>query len=226
MLIKSFRNIANYIKMMNLISRYNQLLVTHPYKTKMITAGKIHTNHIHTLINYHLKPGLMFFGGDAICQLYINKTPDGKRPEFDWKRAAKMTAVGACYLAPLMHLWYGFGPRKITSMFPYYSSFSKAFITMCIDQTFFAMPITFGLLFGTDYLDDFNTKRSLLGAVDIFPTVIVNNWLVWPAASLITFGLIRGPFRVLWANTVGFFWNIYVSYVVNNRPHLNQIMID
>ena len=40
--------------MMNLIARYNQLLVTHPYKTKMITSGNINIHHIRTLKHRNL----------------------------------------------------------------------------------------------------------------------------------------------------------------------------
>ena len=157
----------------------------------------------------------MFLGGDAICQLYINKTPDGKSPEFSWRRAVKMTALGTFYVAPFLHIWYGFGPARIAAMLPHYSPFTQAFITMCIDQTAVMMPYTFALLYGIDYLDHFNGKKSLDNTTNIFPTVMVNNWLVWAPATLINFRFVPGPFRVLFANGVGFFWNIYVSYAGN-----------
>lgn len=128
-----------------------------------------------------------------------------------------MTLVGSLYVAPILHVWYGWGPRKIAEVFSKFSPWGQALIVTALDQTVFTMPFTLSLLTGIDYLDHFNFKKAFDGAVNIFPNVIVNNWLVWPAASLINFGLVPAPFRVLFANVVGFFWNIYLSYAAN-RP--------
>lgn len=51
---------------------------------------------------------------------------------------------------------------------------------------------------------------------DLYGTVVYNATL-WIPAQLINFSLVPAPLQVLFANGIGFFWNIYLSYV-GNKP--------
>ena len=42
------------------------------------------------------------------------------------------------------------------------------------------------------------------------------NWLIWPIANLINFGLVPIAYQVLFNNFVSFWWNIYLSYMQNS----------
>ena len=41
------------------------------------------------------------------------------------------------------------------------------------------------------------------------------NWLLWPAANAINFGIIPLKFQVLYFNFVSLFWNMFLSYAQN-----------
>lgn len=42
---------------------------------------------------------------------------------------------------------------------------------------------------------------------------LLTNWKIWPAATLINFWFMPLKYQVLFANFVGFFWNIILSYI-------------
>jgi protein Mpv17 len=39
------------------------------------------------------------------------------------------------------------------------------------------------------------------------------NWLIWPAATTINFWFMPLKYQVLFANFIGLFWNIILSYI-------------
>lgn len=41
----------------------------------------------------------------------------------------------------------------------------------------------------------------------------MTNWKIWPAATMINFMYVPMQYRVLFANFIGLFWNIYLSYI-------------
>ena len=63
-----------------MLSIYSKWLVTHPYKTKMITTWGI------------------FIGSDYIVQKLIEK-----KKEIDYERLMKMPLCGLFYLGPFLH---------------------------------------------------------------------------------------------------------------------------
>lgn len=90
---------------------------------------------------------------------------------------------------------------------------------MGLDQTVFTLPYNFILLAGIDYLDQGDVGKSVKKVSAMYPTFLVNNWLVWPPAVLINYRFIPNQYRVLYANTLGLFWNIYVSYAANSTAN-------
>ena len=69
---------------MQALNAYSRWLIAHPYKTKMVTSG------------------LIFGLSDSIVQKYL----DGAE-EVDPVRLTKVSSVGALFLAPVLHKWFG-----------------------------------------------------------------------------------------------------------------------
>ena len=44
---------------------------------------------------------------------------------------------------------------------------------------------------------------------------LVANWKIWPLAMTVNFYLMPLKYQVLFANFVGFFWNIILSYIAH-----------
>lgn len=126
-----------------------------------------------------------------------------------------MTLIGALFECPIIHAWYGFVSKLIEKRFPHFSGFKKALASMALDQTVLTLPFSFVMLFGIDWLDHFQYKKSLKMVLDIYWGYIVKNWAVWAPAMLINFALIPTKYQNLFSDAVGFFWNIYVSYIAN-----------
>lgn len=46
-----------------------------------------------------------------------------------------------------------------------------------------------------------------------FEETLLSNWKIWPLASTINFWLMPVQYQVLFANFVGLFWNMLLSYI-------------
>ena len=42
---------------------------------------------------------------------------------------------------------------------------------------------------------------------------LLTNWKIWPIATMINLTYVPMQYRVLFANFIGLFWNMYLSYV-------------
>jgi len=69
---------------------------------------------------------------------------------------------------------------------------------------------------------DFNKIPAKLKA-DWFPTVVAN-YAVWVPCQFVNFRFVPPHLQVLWANCVGFFWNIYLSYTCyKDKAHVKNV---
>jgi hypothetical protein len=191
-----------------LFEKYNYHLNENPILTKSITAG------------------IIAFIADIICQVYFpaNKEEDMKKSPLErinWRRTANFTFINLFLVPPVMHWWYGLLSTKIVG-----TSFIAAVKRVIIDQSLFAPVIIPVFLGGTLILDGKPEEVVPKLSKDWIPTLLTN-YSVWIPAQLINFSVIPPPFRVLWANFVGFFWNIYLSGVAGNQTkddnHINDV---
>lgn len=97
-----------------MFAAYHKLLHTHPLPTRMITSG------------------LICAFTDFINQKFIQK-----HQNFNFRRNINLFLVGACYSAPILHLWYSrIVPIIEQSLFTPHTSKIKRVLTMVlIDQT-------------------------------------------------------------------------------------------
>jgi protein Mpv17 len=185
----------------SLWERYNNQLHVNPIPTKCITAA------------------LIAFVADIVCQTYfpsdekLKEKPPLER--IDWQRNFNFTLLNAVGIPPLTHYWYGYLSTRIVG-----DTFAAALRRVFFDQALFA-PFLIGSLF--------SSNMALKGEVDGIPDKLRNdlpgtmlsNYIVWIPAQILNFRYVPPQLRVLWANFVGFFWNIYLSSAAN-KP--NQVL--
>ncbi|RYD36583.1 MAG: Mpv17/PMP22 family protein [Verrucomicrobiaceae bacterium] len=179
----------------SLWQQYNKLLETHPLMTKCITAGAIAAV------------------ADVTCQVSFPSDEDANKSlleRMDWKRTRNFTIVNTFLFPPLAHYWYGFLSVKIVG-----TTFMAAIKRVVLDQMLFA-PVLLASFFSAVLLVNGESDRIPDKLRNDLPTTILTNYTVWIPAQLINFQFVPIPYRVLWANAVGFFWNIYLSYAAVN----------
>jgi len=49
----------------------------------------------------------------------------------------------------------------------------------------------------------------------LWPT-LVTNWKIWPAVQVLNLSVVPTQMQAIVVSAVGFFWNIYLSYMKNN----------
>ncbi len=181
----------------NIFAKYDEFLIKRPLLTKCITSA-----------------GLSL-GADLICQIgfsdeFANKLYGDIK--IDWKRALKFTAIGGIFVAPTLHYWYGLLATKIPG-----TTMLDVLKRLSFDQLLFAplfLPCFFScalILDGTPELIPSKLKNDWL-------TTVVTNYAVWVPCQFINFKFMPPHHQVLFANIVGFFWNIYLSYACYNIP--------
>jgi uncharacterized membrane protein (DUF485 family) len=183
--------------------KYNVLLLTEPILTKSLTSA------------------VLSFAGDLVCQ-YLTRPPSipyeeswitQQKNKISWRRTFSFTLISFLIFAPLSHYWYGFLSTKIVG-----DSFLCALQRVILDQFLYA-PIVISCILAGTLLFEGKTDQILNKLrQDLLPTLITN-YLIWIPAQLINFSVVPEKFRVLWANAVGFFWGIYLSYAAN-KPAL------
>jgi len=95
------------------------------------------------------------------------------------------------------------------------SQFVAPYFRLVLDQMMFApcfIASFFVILAALDNKSYDEIKQKLQN--DLYPTVKYN-FSVWVPAQFINFNLVPPHLQVLWANGVGFFLNIYLSYAAN-----------
>ena len=174
---------------MNFLNWYTKMLIEKPYTTKCITSF------------------ITFGAGDVICQTIEKKS--NKNKTFDYMRAFRQASFGVI-MTPYLHL-------QFNVIIPKYFATGKLPILkiLAYDQTVNAAVFIFAFFTYIDYFTGVDIKTSLSNTLVKFPSTIVANWQLWPAAQVINFTVMPPAYRVFFANIVGVFWNVYLSYVQN-----------
>ncbi|EQC28130.1 hypothetical protein SDRG_14090 [Saprolegnia diclina VS20] len=166
---------------------YLALLERSPLPTKVVTSAGI--------------AGL----GDITCQTVFEDHP------FDAKRFAIFTTLGGVYIAPTLHVWYGFLNRAIAG-----TAKTAVAKRLVLDQFVFAptfMASFFAVLTATNDSEVPLADRIRSKISTDWWDAVKTNWVVWIPAQFCNFGLVPPPLQVLFSNVVGLFWNGYMSYI-------------
>lgn len=173
----------------NIWTMYNNSLKKNPLLVKCLTSG------------------ILSFIADIVCQFGFSKTEHKETiHNLDGARAAKFTFLGTAFTAPALHFWYGWLGNKIPGV-----TFLSVITRLLLDQFIFA-PCFLTSFFSLALLLD-GTPEKIVDKIrnDLLQTVRAN-YIVWVPCQFINFLLVPAHLQVLFANSVGFFWNIYLSY--------------
>lgn len=128
------------------------------------------------------------------------------------RRLLSVGAFSFCFMGPAMHFWYGLLDRV------YYRRFA-ALYKVVTDQAFFAPCFNASFIIGVGALEG-NTASDIRDNVSQkwWPSMKAN-WMIWPAAQAINFGLVPKNWQILYVNGVGFVWNIILTKIAHNKSN-------
>lgn len=180
---------------MNFIHWYSRMLKEKPYTTKSITS----------FITFGL--------GDLLCQKVEERLSQSKTSKpIDIKRIIRQGSFGV-FITPYLHIQYSVIMPKIFCN-PGAMNIAKMLL---YDQTVNAAAFIFCFFMYMDFISksNYNFNDSLKDTFTKFPSTLLANWKLWPAAQLINFTVVPIDYRVFFINIVAIFWNTYLSYVQN-----------
>lgn len=174
----------------NLWTRYLQVLKESPVTTKCVTSG------------------LLSLGADVVCQVQFgDKALTEKDMELDLWRVLKFTSIGAFFVGPTLHFWYGFLARNFVG-----SSLFSTIQRLAMDQLVFA-PMFIPAFFSIILILDGKPEMIVDKLRADWASTMITNYSVWVPAMFLNFKFVPPTLQVLFSNAVGFGWNIYLSYM-------------
>ena len=188
---------------------YTRQLDERPMRTKIISSA------------------LIAASGDIICQLLENnfavdnatdapqqsaKDQSSSSPlntTIDWLRTGRFFVIGAFWVAPATHLWYGF---LSTRLIPGVATPKRVLQRLALDQ-FGAAPVFCPAFMGFLWLlEGKNPSEVKDDLIEAGPTLVTSNWKLWIPAMGVMFSVVPLKFHVLYSNFVGLVWTVYLSY--------------
>ena len=132
-----------------------------------------------------------------------------QQQQIDWYRTGRFFLIGAFWVAPATHVWYGFLSTRLLAG----AATPKRILQRLLIDQFGAAPIfcpTFmGLLW---LLEGQQPSVVVTELIDATPTLLISNWTLWFPAMAVMFSVVPLKFQVLYSNCVGLIWSVYLSY--------------
>lgn len=159
------------------------------------------------------KLGLFCASGDLINQKIILK-----QEKLDILRTLRVSSWGFFFAGPVLYRWFLtlerlFPGQGIHSVLPKVALDQICFSPMMISSFFAWVGIT-----GGSSVSDVHKKIKS----DLWPTLKMN-WVVWPTAQAINFGLIPVNQRVAFVGGVSVIWNALLSYMEGRSSYSQKI---
>jgi len=162
--------------------------------------------------------------GDTIAQVLEARTK-GIPFVFDTQRTAIYIFCAVAIGSTAVHYWYNFLDQKVANPNTVKGKWNRVFRQLAVDQTVGCTILNAGFYIAHTIVSAVVMGRVFpLGALadtitgklsrEMWP-MLINNWKLWPAANFINFSLVPPQLRVLFANFVAIFWNIYLSGSAN-----------
>ncbi|KAE8896672.1 hypothetical protein PF005_g23585 [Phytophthora fragariae] len=126
-------------------------------------------------------------------------------------KTVRMMVWGGMIMTPMMHTWYNLMERVFVG-----TGKLVAAKKVVADMVFVApqMPIWFytstGLMAGRTLQDAFDDS------IEKQPMTLMANYMLWPAANSITYGVMPLEYRLLFANCVHLGWASFLSYMASH----------
>ena len=122
-----------------------------------------------------------------------------------------MSFFSAGVITPMFHYWYKFLARNFPN-----NSFSAIFLKSLVDRLTIGSFTVFSFFVSQHYLNGGNTSELKVKLERDLPKALRMNISVWMSALMINFKFVQIQFQILFLNTVGFFWMIYLARVMNS----------
>ena len=189
---------------------YSTKLDTHPITVKCMSSG------------------FLAGAGDMICQFLTYDNNNGNNhsddddksraqgKSWDMSRTGRFTCLGALWVGPVLHYWYGSLALLST----------KVWFRLTMDQFVFS-PVFVTSFLSWLWLWEGEPPPSLPWKLkDHVPSIVVANWILWIPAQAVNFSLIPVKYQVLFSNFVALLWNAYLSYSSHNTNKSTTASID
>jgi len=144
--------------------------------------------------------------GDVISQTLVEKQSE----QFDWIRTAKFTGLGLLAVGPTLRLWYGVLDRYIV-----YTGAKGTLMKVATDQLLFAPTFVAAFMSTIALLNGESVDKIKTRLEQDYCNVLTTNWKVWPLFQTVNFYFVPLQHRVLAAQIVALFWNVYLSFITN-----------
>ena len=143
----------------------------------------------------------------------------GNNQEFNWKRNIDFFIMGFGYIAPALHTWYcKVLPKISNAVFSTSTKTVRVMGCMALDQLAFA-PILLTGFYPINQIVVDRTLDSFGKGVQAWrekiQETLISNWKIWPIATTINFWFMPVQYQVLFANFVGLFWNMVLSFIAS-----------
>ncbi|XP_026564433.1 protein Mpv17 isoform X3 [Pseudonaja textilis] len=168
---------------------YQRLMVQHPWKVQIITAG--------TLMG----------AGDVISQQMIERR--GLSGHSGW-RTLKMMSIGFCFVGPVIGRWYQVLDRLVLG-----KTRMAALQKMLLDQVGFAPCFLACFLTLAGTLNGLSLKENWSKLKEDYPDALITNYYIWPAVQVANFYFIPLNYRLPVVQCVAIIWNSYLSWKAN-----------
>jgi len=173
----------------SLLVRYTWAAEAYPLVTKSLTAG------------------VLAACGDVLAQTLERK------PRLQLDRTVRLVTFSMLWSGPSGHYWY----KALDSFWGAGLSKSLAMRKMLCDQLIMA-PVGLVVFFaGMGALEGQTWTQIKQRCRKDYVSLLLPNWLLWPAVSFINFTYVPQPQRVLFVGTVAVFWNAFISFIFNRR---------
>lgn len=148
--------------------------------------------------------------GDTISQFFFDKK---SLDEWDAGRTLRFGIVGLVFVGPTLRRWYHFLESRVPKT---YSPMRRGVTKMLVDQTLFAPPFTMAMSFLVPLSNGEPIDRIRQRILDSYLSILVRNYMLWPAAQMLNFRFVPLGYQVLYAQFIALVWNCYLSMILNS----------
>jgi len=155
-----------------------------------------------------LTAGTLSFLGNVMTQKVFEKNP-----KFDYARALKFV-IFALLLTPISHYWY----KLLDNLFPKNAKKieatgfdTSALKKLAMDELVYDpfCIVFFYTVIGI--LEGNNPSQIKQKIINLYWPTQLASWKVWPIVQLINFSVVPSHLRILFINSVSFWWGIYLQ---------------
>ena len=112
---------------------------------------------------------------------------------------------------PFLH---GYTAKFLPRFFPV-KGLPSLLVKLAFDQTVGASVVISIFFLGMSVFEGKGLAAGITNWKERFWVALKGNWVLWPMANLLNYGLVPIKFQVLFSNVVALVWNSYLSYMQN-----------